>query len=250
MVEMKTLPLVSRHSSQTSWSVILQTRSDGKERTAAFDRLFRRYEKSVLALLRRSLLPPGETPEDVKQSFFARAMERGDFAGLDRQSQIGSFRAWLRISVTNFVRTLWEKHNAQKRGNQVTFPLDHDVACSETPERIFDRNFAATSVLYALERMREEEKDKATFDTARRFLPGHANTDTDGVAEFADAVKKTPNAAAVYLYRLRNRFARVLRDVVAETLDLDPDEALGEAAIDAELRDQCAALLDSGDKDA
>lgn len=222
---------------------VVRTRLDGPERLEAYAELFKRYEQSILAWLRARPLPPGETLEDVKQRFFERALDPGRpglFANFDPKE--GGVRAWLSTCVRNFAKNLREKSRAQLRNSDLTVALEDEVPSSITPEAIFERSYALATVLYVLDRQRTTEKDKVRFDAARRFLPGHPSTNIAEVKAFADAFRLKVGAADNYVKRLRERFGCVLREVVAETLFLDPRDPGAEAAINAELRVLCALL--------
>lgn len=220
----------------TAWSVIVRTRVPGPVATRALDTLFRRYETSVLAMIRAKRLPPGDSPEDIKQLFFTRAIARQDFARLE--PELGSFRGWLKVSVSRLIASRWSAWKARKRGNGVTDELAHDAGHEATPLDLFERKFAESTMAHARELLREEQSQKITdeelWQELERQLPG-GELNLSDLAHLAARLAKTSAATAVFRHRLQKRYALHLRSAVGETLDLDPNSPDAEAMIDREL---------------
>ena len=77
----------------TEWSLV-QAAGEGRSEVAdaALGRLCALYWYPVFAFVRRQGHPPEEA-EDLTQGFFARLIEKGDLAGVDRTR--GRFRTFL-----------------------------------------------------------------------------------------------------------------------------------------------------------
>lgn len=217
----------------STWSVVLRAQGGGPRARAALGELIGRYERTVTAMVRAFWHPWNITPEELKQEFFRSVIERGDIEKLDR-TRGESFRGWLSVAVKHFLLNEKQKWLAQKRGNRVTAPLPFQVLHGVTPELLFDRQFAEDTVLHALARHREETKDKARFDLWARVLPG-PQLDIPDLAELAAAFRKTPNGLAVEICRLRKRHKRILREIVADTLDLDANDPAADRTLELEL---------------
>lgn len=221
-------------SAQTStvWSLIVLAQGSGPVARAALGQLVRRYENSVLALIRCRPHPPDQTPEDLKQEFFARALKRDDFSRLDRGR--GHFRGWLRTAVHRFVLNDWDRWNSVGGGCAVTAALPADRAGAQTPEQLYLSAFAWDTLLHALERLRDESSDRARFDALERFLPG-PQVDLDALAPIARSLGMTRAALGAAICRLRLQLRELLRAAVAETLELDLSDPDAEKEIDREM---------------
>jgi|SRR5437867_3822964 len=100
---------------------------------------------------------------DLTQGFFTRLIEKNDLSGADPNR--GRFRSWLQASMKHFLANEWDRATAQKRGGgRAVFSLDIDADDAErryrrepghalTPERIFDRRWALTTLEQALEEL-------------------------------------------------------------------------------------------------
>jgi len=202
----------------THWSVILRAQGSGPQARAALGELIGRYERTVLAQIRRKH-PPDQTPEDLKQEFFTRVLARNDVARLDRAR--GPFRGWLHTAVTRFLLNAWDRWHSETAGNKVTEPLVAESADPENPEHLYLAAFSWDTLLCALGRLREKERDKQRFDALSRFLPG-PQVDIVALAPVAASLGMTRTALAAAICHLRVRLRDVLSLTVAETLDLDP----------------------------
>ena len=225
----------------TRWSLIVLAQGAGPEARAALGELIRRYESSVIALIRSRPHPPDLTPEELKQEFFARVLESDDIARLHPDR--GHFRGWLRTAVCHFVLNDWDRWHSIKRGCAVTDSIAVDRAGGETPEHLYLSAFSWDTLLHALARLREESADKARFDALRRFLPG-PQVDVEALAPIARSLGMTRTALAAATCRLRERLTDLLRDAVAETLDLDPSQPGAQEEIDREMALIYRALCD------
>jgi DNA-directed RNA polymerase specialized sigma24 family protein len=210
----------------------VRAQGSGPEARAALGDLFQWYEKSVLTLIRYRRHPPDQTPEDLKQEFYAGLVRRGDISRLD-QGQ-GHFRGWLRTAVTRFLINDWDRWRADKVGNTVTDALVSEIVDAENPEHRYLAAFCWDTLLHALERLRAQERDTDRFDALKRFLPG-PQVDLEPLGPIAESMGWTRTQLAAEICRLRGRLHEVLLIVVAETLDLDPSSADAEKEIKREM---------------
>jgi len=223
----------------TCWSVIVRAQGSGPEARAALDTLIRRYEKTVELIIRSYWTPWNLSTEELKQEFFLRFLRSEDVLKLDKER--GRFRNWLHVAVKRFMWNTRASWFAERHGNTVTSPADFHVAQSETPERILMRQFAEETLVRAIERHRAAAPNKEKFDRLLRFLPGPA-VDLDALAPIAEQLGTTSNALAVRINELRARHKRILREHVADTLDVDPNDPDGARCIDIEMKELLALL--------
>jgi RNA polymerase sigma-70 factor (ECF subfamily) len=165
--------------------------------------------------------------QDLTQEFFARLIQRNDFAGLDRGR--GKFRAFLLASMNHFLAKEWRKAATLKRGaGQLPLSLDTTLAeqrygaqpvVEPTPERSFDRRWAETVIERAAQQLRDEFTDEGRevlFRELNMFLsePPEAG---DYVA-VAQRLQMTESAVAKAVERLRRRYRDLVRQEIAQTV--------------------------------
>jgi RNA polymerase sigma-70 factor (ECF subfamily) len=201
------------------------------------------YWYPLYAYIRRRGYGP-EQARDLTQDFFARALEKGLLAEVDRSR--GRFRSFLRTVCAHCLANRRDWDQARKRGGGRTVvsidPIDAEgryaleFADGLTPERIFDRSWALTllgKVLDQLGREYDEAGKAATFEALRGMLSG--DTDVPAYAAVAARLGTSEGAARVAAHRLRRRYGELLRQEIAATLS-EPAE------VDDEIRDLFAAL--------
>ena len=222
----------------TSWGVLRQATA-GSETAAreALGRLCETYWPPVYAFVRRRGHAPSDA-EDLTQSYFARFFEKGYVH--DFRPEKGRFRTFLLASVSHFLANEWDRGQAQKRGGGKP-GISLDAATAEerlslepadqlTPEKVFERQWAAAVLARCLERLRREEEaggGRDRFERLKAYLCGDGAG--SGYATLARELSVSESAVRVAVHRLRRRFCAVLREEVAETL-ADPAE------VDSEIR--------------
>jgi DNA-directed RNA polymerase specialized sigma24 family protein len=221
--------------SSTQWTLIVRAQGHGPEGRAALGQLIGRYERSIVSMIRCLRPPPNQTPEEIKQEFLTRVLERDDFAALD--SSKGSFRCWLKQAVRRHLFNAWDARNAQKNPERHTdHPDGFDATCgeSESPEQIMNRKFAADTLSYVVQRLAVTAPDPARFEVLKRYLPG-PELSLDALAPIARQLHMTVTALRKAIYDLRERFKILLTEAVADTLDIDPTDPAGKSAVEREL---------------
>jgi RNA polymerase sigma-70 factor (ECF subfamily) len=185
-----------------------------------------------------------EQAEDLTQGFFARLLETQAIRSADPTR--GRFRAFLLTALKRYVINEYERAAAARRGGrQVHFQLDFAEAeraftaerrYEETPDRLFDRKWAAIVLERALERLRAEYTASGKAGVARSLLPYLTDsTDLRPYRAVAADLGLSEGAVKVAVHRLRQRYGAILRAEVAETV-------AGEQEVDAELRDLLRAV--------
>jgi RNA polymerase sigma-70 factor (ECF subfamily) len=187
---------------------------------------------------------PAEEAQDLTQGFFTRLLETQAIRSADPAR--GRFRAFLLTALKRFVINEHERSTAERRGGgRLHFQLDAtdaeraftaDHRHEETPDRLFDRKWAAIVLERALERLRREYAASGKADVAKALLPYLTDsTDLQPYRAVAAELGLSEGAVKVAVHRLRQRYGAILRAEVAETV-------AGEQDVDAELRELLRAV--------
>lgn len=201
-----------------------QPGSDGAEEALA--RLCSQYWYPVFAFVRRQGHPADEA-EDLTQGFFARIIEKGDLGDADRSR--GRFRSFLLAACRHFLSNERDRARARKRGGgRLALPIDvaaaegryeRALSNSETPERLYDRQWCLTLLAGVLEGVRgdyEAAGKGRVFERLKVFLTAEEDAGTH--AESARSLGMTEAAVKVAVHRLRRRYRDELRRRVADTV--------------------------------
>ncbi len=230
-------PVQSARFQTTRWTVVLASRrSDEPTGRKAIESLCRDYWYPLYAFVRRTGRSP-EDAQDLTQAFFARLLTQGGLASAAPEK--GRFRTFLLVALKRFLTSDWRRLQAQKRGSGV-FPVSVSILEAEgryaaepvereSPETLFDRQWALTLFDRAMFRLQQDYADSGrsrVFEALKSFLAEPAGSTS--YAGPAAAAGMTEGAARVAMHRMRQRFRRFFRDELAETVT--PDE------MDEELR--------------
>jgi DNA-directed RNA polymerase specialized sigma24 family protein len=234
----------SRQFQSTRWSVVLAARGcDSAEAREALAELCGAYWYPLYAFVRRKGRD-AESAQDIVQGFFARLLEKGDLALVDRAK--GRFRSFLMASCSHFLSNQSDRDRARKRGGGRT-PISIDGPEAEgrygkepthdlTAERLFERRWATTlldNVLGAVEAEMARAGKSRQFEVLRPALLGGG--ERVPYARIAAELGLSEEAARAAAHRLRRRYRELLRAEVARTID-DPAE------VEDEIRALFAAL--------
>jgi len=221
----------------TRWSIVLLATHEGSEGAAALARLCEQYWFPLYAWLRRAGYSQHDA-EDLVQSFFVRLLEHDLItrANADR----GRFRTFLLTALRNFAADEWRRGHREKRGgSKAPLSLEEidpeermvpELTLAADAELAFDRAWARTLLDRVLERLRDEcdgDGKAGRFDALKSFLIGER-----GEIPFADAATRlgiSVPAVQSLVHRLRQRYAELLREEIAHTVQRSED-------IDNELR--------------
>lgn len=214
----------------THWSLVLAAGgSRSSESRHALDELCRLYWPPVYSFVRSSGYD-AEASQDLTQGFFARLLEKGDVKQADRAR--GRFRSFLLASVKHFVANEWDRARAQRRGgggNHV--PLDIEdaearygltLAVPQTPETIYEKQWALTLLESAMTRLEEEmasSKYGQHFPRLKPFLTLEGAVESYG--DLARELGSSESSIKVAIHRMRRRFGALVREEIAHTLQ-DP----------------------------
>lgn len=210
----------------TSWTQVLAAReAPSTESRQALEGLCRAYWYPLYAFVRRQGNGPEES-RDLTQGYFA-LLEKGYLEDFD--PSLGRFRVFLKASVKNFLSKERDKANAWKRGGHARIvSLDADEVEGRyryepvdrlTPEEIFERRWSLTLLERVLGKLRQELEDA---DRGQEFekLKGYLTGEEAKVPyrEVAKELGSSETAVRTSVHRLRQRFGKLLRQEIAETV--------------------------------
>lgn len=211
----------------TQWGMVVTAAGDSPESGAALEQLCRCYWYPLYAFVRRFGYGPHDA-QDLTQAFFAELFRKNYFRAADRER--GRFRSFLLTALRHFLAHQWERARAAKRGagllpicwdeyTEAELQYQQDQRSASSAERLYDRSWALRVFEQSLARLRQEFTDDAKltqFELLKNYL-----TQEPGLGAYAAAgatLGMSPNAVAVMVYRLRQRYAGLVRECVAETV--------------------------------
>jgi DNA-directed RNA polymerase specialized sigma24 family protein len=210
----------------TDWRLVFASRRHGTTRTRdSLAELCETYWYPIYAFLRRRHHQADEA-EDLTQAFFTHVLATGLLSRA--QPEKGRLRSLLLASLTNFVANDRKRRSARKRrdiarilpevadaeARYLREPADH-----VTPERLYERQWAAALLTRVLDQLRDElarsGRDRL-FDGLKEHLVGDG--DETAYRAAASALDLSPGAARVAAHRLRRRYRALLRAEIARTV--------------------------------
>jgi RNA polymerase sigma factor (sigma-70 family) len=215
----------------TQWSVVFEARGDSARQREALNWLCTAYWPPIYSYLRRRGQSPADA-EDLTQSFLAFVIG-GDF--LDRPDpEKGRFRGYLIGALKHFLSHHFERERAQKRGGDARF-VDWNTSDAERnfaaierseldPSEAYEKSWALTLLDRALRRLEAEQREAkkgAQFAVLREFLS--AKPTQGDYTRAAQALGTTRTTVAVWIYRLNQRYAEIVRLEVAATVQTADD---------------------------
>jgi len=236
------MPPENAEFEETHWSVVLTASlEDTKRADEALAKLCQAYWPPLYSFVRRRGYSPHDA-QDLTQDFFARLLQKRLAATADPKR--GRFRSFLLANLKNFLANEWDRSQAQKRGGgAMILSLDTEAAealysresaSPVTPEVLFDRHCALTLMERAMEKLEQENAERATqFARLREFLT--SPPPAGGYGAIAAELQIPASSVAVAVHRLRGRFRQLLRAEVVQTVAMP-------AEVDDELRHLCEAL--------
>jgi RNA polymerase sigma-70 factor (ECF subfamily) len=228
----------------TIWTVVLDAHAGaGPAVGQAQLKLLQRYSRAVYRYLLASLRDTDAADEVFQE--FALDFVRGRFRGADPAK--GRFRDYIKTSLFHLISSY------RKRRVRQPFQADSVVlaeAAAPEPEQA-DEDFRKAWRDELLARawrnlQRLEQERGGHFYTMLHFRSKHPELDSAGMAAaLVDKLGRPITAAAVRqtIHRARAKFADLLLDDVARTLQGDDADALEQEIIDLGLHAYCADIL-------
>lgn len=216
----------------TRWTVVRRAvGSDDVAAGQALATLCEGYWYPIYAFIRRFGKSPHDA-EDLTQGFFARLLEKDMLATADPVQ--GKLRTFLLSCARHFLADEHDRASALKRGAALLISFDAVQAEERyaiepldnmTPDRLFQRRWALALLERTLEMLAAEyaaEGKGELFAVLRPFLgfgKGATKSYEELVAELGLPIGTLKN----HVFRMRERWRKLLIDQVAATLD-EPTE--------------------------
>lgn len=210
----------------THWSVVLAAGEHSGRAAQALETLCRIYWYPTYAFVRRQGNSPHEA-QDLTQGFFARMLERNDFAAIRREK--GRFRSYLLTCLKHFLSNERQRARAEKRGSgKVPFALDElmaeeryqfEPADTLSADKIFERRWALTLLDQVLARIGKEYAamgNERLFEKLKELLSDDPTRPSQ--AALAETLGMSENALKQSFHRLRVRYRQCLREEIAQTV--------------------------------
>jgi RNA polymerase sigma-70 factor (ECF subfamily) len=206
----------------THWTLISRLKSDDTVVVRrALDEICAQYHYPLYCYIRRRGLDHHDA-EDVLQSFLAKLIRLDSFETADVSK--GKLRSFLAVALQRFLAT-WRQEEFQRRSELTAESAaaaryrQEGFADTVTPEMALDRVWAVTLLQSALNELGANEEKAGRgpqFAQLRHFLsPDETAGGYDAVAQ---TFGQSENATRQMVKRLRDRFRKILRERVAETL--------------------------------
>lgn len=208
----------------TRWSVVLAAgKKDTPESKAALSDLCSVYWQPLYSFLRRRGTEPNEAL-DLVQGFVARLLEKGDLAA---DPDRGSFRSYLLGALKNYAANA--RRGARGPAGSARSPLSIDAAKaeqtyafeptdSETPERLFERQWATTVIDRAMDRLRAEYEERGRGALHASLVPALTGDSHAPYSRIAEELGVSESAIKVTVHRMRSRMRELVQDEVAQTV--------------------------------
>jgi RNA polymerase sigma-70 factor (ECF subfamily) len=222
-----------RQFATTHWSLVGAAMDDEASQSRAreaLDELCRAYWYPLYAFVRSDGYSAVDA-QDLTQAFFAQIIETSGFSSADRKR--GRFRSYLLGAMKHFLANEWHRSQAKKRGGQFEF-VEWDMLDAEgrysgvsgrpsNSEHLFDLEWALQIVSETLRLLREEMVKCGKgerFDLLKGSLTGEDERPRDQIAA---RLGMSESAVKVAVHRLRQRYRKLLRAAIAETVDNEAD---------------------------
>jgi len=226
--------------------VLLSAQSHTPGSQAALAELCRIYWYPIYAFVRRRG-SGAEDAQDLTQGFFLHLL---DHKALRQVSPAkGKFRSFLLASLQNYLSDQADSARCLKRGGNIDF-LSQDMRSAEdrygllqldflTADKVFDARWAMTLLDEAMAQLSEEyaAQGKASmFETLKPFVDPINSKAASSYEQVAKTLRVGLGSVKKLIFRLRRRYASLLREEVARTVS-DPAE------VDQEIHALCEALV-------
>jgi RNA polymerase sigma-70 factor (ECF subfamily) len=162
----------------------------------------------------------------LTQGFFTSLIEKG--YGSRANPEKGRFRSFLLGSLKYYLQNERDRQLAQKRGGRAsTWALDlardeegctHELSDPLTPERIFEKQWAATLVDNVFQKFEAEVAESGKREQFQQLKPLFLSSGEAPYKELAARLHQNPSSLKVAVYRFRHRYGELLRREIADTV--------------------------------
>jgi RNA polymerase sigma factor (sigma-70 family) len=225
---------------------------EGEAAIRARQQLVLRYYGAVYRYLLGMLRDPSSA-EEMTQEFSVRLL-RGDFKYFNPER--GRFRDFLKVALRHLVIDYWrQQHKRKEKEPQALVPEPAEPIGAASPESDLDRDFIEkwkeellARTWQALEKSQQESGQ--AYYTMLRCKTDHPEWHSPQLAEQVGrhlGKEFTPDAARKLLQRARRRFADLLVEEVAGSLDTTQPDQVAEELIELGLMGYCRSAVQRGE---
>jgi RNA polymerase sigma-70 factor (ECF subfamily) len=211
-----------RNFPATAWTVIRGAQgAEQAARKEALERLISIYWRPVYWQLRRDWSAPHWEAADLTQEYFSKLLEGTVLEGVSPDR--GSFRAYVKATLRNFVLNSRRAANTQARGGgRAVIPLGELKAIeseppsgAESPDRVFEKELMRAIVRDALENLRESCERRGRlpqFDLFYSFYSGEQAGERVSYTKLQEQFSLGPHEVKNQLADMRVRFRKQVLD--------------------------------------
>ena len=235
---------------KTQWTALFDAHRPAGDTAAAGARgaLLLRYHAAVYRYL-LGTLRDAPAAEELTQDFAVRFL-RGDFKHADPER--GRFRDFLKTALRRLVFDHWKRK--QRGGVRGAGPLPDDSLLSPAAgppapeaEDAFEAGWREELLARTWEALAELENSSGTpYHVVLRFKVGHPDLRSAQLAAQLGLLLKKPLTEAgvrQIVHRARDKFADLLIEEVARSLESPDSERVEQELVDLNLLDYCRAAL-------
>jgi RNA polymerase sigma-70 factor (ECF subfamily) len=240
-------PIVDQHLSQiaTHWTTVFQAHQDSADAVrAAQEKLLRRYCGAIYRYLLGALRDP-DAADELSQEFALRFV-KGYFRRANPER--GRFRDYVKMALSNLITDYRKRQGGQPdslpdgslgpaTSESIHYATDVEFE-ARWREELLNRTWQALATI--------ETKTGSLFHTVLRYRASHPDATSEQIAtDLSQRVGKPLSPANVRqtLHRAREKFADLLLEEVARSLETDDEERLEQELVELNLLPYCKTAL-------
>lgn len=226
----------------TLWTLVHQANQEGNERNDAQGRLLERYSGAVYRYLMGAVRDTAIADELFQE--FALRFIQGKLHSA--RAEKGRFRDYVKTVLFNLVNTHYRKSNRQPFQAE-SLILESASATSDQADLDFSHSWRDEVLARTWEALAELEKQTGSlYFTMLDYRTRHPDADsTTMAAQLAKELNKPLTAPGVRqtIHRARDKFADLLLEEVARSLQNDNVDEVEQEVIDLGLHSYCADAI-------
>ncbi len=225
----------------THWTLISRLKSgDEKESHRALNELCTEYHYPLYCYIRRRGIAHHDA-EDILHDFLAKLLRLDVFEGIDPDR--GRLRGFLAVALQRFLSNWQSQSSRRRQDKQVSFDADTSFSLnqaeqryvreryteSDTPERVFERQWARELLNRVLVRLQQRYSDLGNQKLFQALQPSLLNGGSlrgEQSEVLAARLGMTPGALRVAQTRFLSAYREILESEVAQTVDHPSDVKL------------------------
>lgn len=152
---------------ETSATLLLRLKSGGDERELAWAGFCQRYEPIIVGFARRMGVATGEIPDLVQQVLMGFYSAQPRFV---YKPELGRFRGYLKTCVLHEIQRIRTINTGRLRREESVARDEHARDTTLDVDELWEKQWEATRLEQAMERVREHYKSTPTFEAFRRTM--------------------------------------------------------------------------------